>query len=461
MEIKVREMAMNSYTVFASMLLIGYVISTPLSTIDETGGGYQEHEWSPLTTNHNKANIIPNLSVGISSLAAVIDGQIRERQLEISWVSIDGGYLEGDQIILYQYISEVNFCQSAGSAVVEQIVIDAQMANDSWVRLNTGMPHLEAGDLIDERCQHYWAAYVRQNNQIVTCNCLRARPNWMSDMKDKIKDVKLRELYLPGTHDAAAYERYVGLSSENMKTKYAITQDEDLFHQLSFGVRYLDMRIIFLPNASNPDVRFWTHHGSYILRPLVNDTALVREFISRTEEIVIFDIHGGDNLDQEVGVRQELQNLLYEEFGEWMAPSNLTWEATLNDFWSTGKRLVVTCNETNILGTPYFWPAIWHQWGNVNTVEDLETYLTGVMERAADGQLETAWSAMAELTPNSIDVTTDRLGGLRNAADLVNRNVTTWFRERWSEWATIVSLDFFLGSNIVDLAIQENQRRYP
>lgn len=37
MEIKVREMAMNSYTVFASMLLIGYVISTPLSTIDETG----------------------------------------------------------------------------------------------------------------------------------------------------------------------------------------------------------------------------------------------------------------------------------------------------------------------------------------------------------------------------------------------------------------------------------------
>lgn len=387
------------------------------------GGGYQAQEWSPLTTNHNKATIIPNLSVGIASLAAVIDGQVQERQLEISWFSIDGGYLEGDRIVLYQYIFEANFCQAAGSAVVEQVVMDAQKANASWVRLNTGMPHLEAGDLIDERCQHYWAAYIRQDGRIVSCNCLRARPNWMSDMKEKIKDVKLRELYLPGTHDAAAYERYAGLSSDNINTKYAITQDEDLFHQLSFGVRFLDMRIIFMPNMQNSDVRFWTHHGSYILRPLVNDTALVREFISRTDEIVIFDIHGGDNLDQEPGVRQELQNLLYAEFGEWMAPTNLTWEATLNDFWSTGKRLVVSCNETNILGTPYFWPAIWHQWGNVNTVENLETYLTGVMERAADAQLETAWSAMAELTPNTLDVTTDRLGGLRNAADLVNRDI--------------------------------------
>ena len=105
---------------------------------------------------------------------------------------------------------------------------------------------------------------------------------------------------------------------EKFKSKlpYYNNQDEDLFHQLSFGVRYLDMRIIFSPNLQNSDVRFFTHHGSYILRPLVNDTALVREFISRTEEIVIFDIHGVDNLDQEPGAHQELQDLLYQEFGQ-------------------------------------------------------------------------------------------------------------------------------------------------
>jgi hypothetical protein len=193
------------------------------------------------------------------------------------------------------------------------------------------------------------------------------------------------------------------------------------------------MRIIFSPNLPNgTDVRFYTHHGSYILRPLVNDTALVREFISRTEEIIIFDIHGVDNLDQEPGAHQELQDLLYQEFSQWMAPANMTWEATLNDFWSSGKRLIVTYNDPNHVGAPYFWPAVKHQWGDVNTVEDLESYLTGVMEDAAQGQFELAcrgipiancrpWSAMSELTPNSLDVMTDRLDGLRNAADLVNR----------------------------------------
>lgn len=354
----------------------------------------------------------------MSSLARVVNGQIEERQLEISWTSIDGGYQDGDQLILYQYVTETGFCQSAGSAVVERVAIDAQMANASWTRLDTGMPHWVAGDLIDERCQYYWVAYARQDGQLVSCNCLRARPHWMSDLKDRIKDAKLRELFLSGTHDAAAYERYAGLSSDNISTKYAITQDEDLFHQLSFGVRYLDMRIIFQPLN---EVRFWTHHGSYILRPLLNDTALVREFLSRTDEIVIFDIHGVDNLTEESSAHQELQDLLYEEFEPWMAPANMTWNATLNDFWTADKRLVVTYNDPNQVNTTHFWPAVDHQWGNVNAVEDLETYLTGVMVRAGLGRLEYAWSSMAELTPNSFDVMTDSLDGLRNAADLVNR----------------------------------------
>lgn len=43
----------------------------------------------------------------------------------------------------------------------------------------------------------------------------------------------------------------------------------------------------------------------------------------------------------------------------------------------------------------------------------------------------------------------------------ISGNVTVWFRDRWSSVATIVASDFFLGTNIVDLAILENQRRYP
>lgn len=329
--------------------------------------------------------------------------------------------------MLYEYVTEAMFCQPEASTAVETVAIDAEMANASWTRLTSSMPYFEHDNLIDERCQHFWAAYVRQDGRAAACNCLRARPHWMSDMKDRIYYGLLRDVYLPGAHDAAAYERYHGLASDNLATKYAITQNEDLFAQLSFGVRYLDMRIIFRPDNEH---RFWTHHGSYILRPLTNDTALVREFISHTDEIVIFDIHGLDNMDAEPDTRRthkELQQLLIAEFGDYMAPQNLTWEASLSDFWSTGKRLIVTYKSLHEANSPLLWPAVQHQWGNVQTLDDLEVYLESVMAKAAHDMLRFAWSSMVELTPTAEDVAVDRFDGLRNAADTVNRDYNTIF----------------------------------
>jgi hypothetical protein len=121
---------------------------------------------------------------------------------------------------------------------------------------------------------------------------------------------------------------------------------------------------------------------------------------------------------------QELQALLYNEFSPWMAPQNLTWNVTLGQLWAMNKRLIVTySDEANQDGVPYLWPAVKHQWGNVNQIEELQIYLQGVMDTASQGSLEFAWSAMAELTPSTSDVITDSLGGLRNAADAVNRNI--------------------------------------
>lgn len=126
-------------------------------------------------------------------------------------------------------------------------------------------------------------------------------------------------------------------------------------------------------------------------------------------------------MDSDPNAHTELHDLLYSELGQWMAPQNLTWEATLNDFWAIDKRLIVTYNDPAGNSVSFLWQAIAHQWGNVNTVDNLHTYLQSVMNNAAQGNLEIAWSAMAELTPSTGDVVTDDLNGLRGAADLVNR----------------------------------------
>jgi hypothetical protein len=65
-----------------------------------------------------------------------------------------------------------------------------------------------------------------------------------------------------------------------------------------------------------------------------------------------------------------------------------------------------------------------------------------------------AWSAMAELTPTSFDVISDRYGGLRPMADMVNRNVTSWYLGPWGETVNIVAVDFFRGTDIVKVAME-------
>lgn len=63
---------------------------------------------------------------------------------------------------------------------------------------------------------------------------------------------------------------------------------------------------------------------------------------------------------------------------------------------------------------------------------------------------------MAELTPKAWNIIVDDLGGLRKMAQMVNRNVTIWFRGNWGKSVNIVATDFFKGTGIVDAAIEWN-----
>lgn len=66
---------------------------------------------------------------------------------------------------------------------------------------------------------------------------------------------------------------------------------------------------------------------------------------------------------------------------------------------------------------------------------------------------------MAELTPTSLDFFTNNT--LRGMAQSVNHNLGIWFNDRknWTRNANIVATDFFLGNNLIDIAIRENLLR--
>lgn len=67
---------------------------------------------------------------------------------------------------------------------------------------------------------------------------------------------------------------------------------------------------------------------------------------------------------------------------------------------------------------------------------------------------------MAEITPKPIDYLSKPRYGLRGFAELVNIPLTYWFhRQKWYSNCMIVSTDFFLGNNLIEMAVEVNRHK--
>jgi hypothetical protein len=71
------------------------------------------------------------------------------------------------------------------------------------------------------------------------------RANWMGDRLGTLGHKSLSQIVIPGSHDAGMYEGSLG-------PWLGITQDQNLYQQLSWGVRYFDLR---------PDANLNIYHG--------------------------------------------------------------------------------------------------------------------------------------------------------------------------------------------------------
>ena len=69
------------------------------------------------------------------------------------------------------------------------------------------------------------------------------------------------------------------------------------------------------------------------------------------------------------------------------------------------------------------------------------------------------WAAMAELTPSTMDVLFRPNDGLRKLQDQVARNVTSWYRDLWWKSTSMVAVDFFHSTDIIDVAIDASLKR--
>jgi hypothetical protein len=156
----------------------------------------------------------------------------------------------------------------------------------------------------------------------------------------------------------------------------------------------------------------------------------------------------------------ELLDLVSRHLSSYMIPLSLGNETTINELLRSGKRLLVgyANKKKNYTRSDLLWPSVQHLWGNVDKLVDLENYFSRVV-CPEGGNITELRSAMAEFTPTKLGILSDKYGGLRKMAKDVNNPVTTWFRDRWWDCANIVATDFFLGNNIIEVAIEANKKR--
>lgn len=130
----------------------------------------------------------------------------------------------------------------------------------------------------------------------------------------------------------------------------------------------------------------------------------------------------------------------------------------MNELIKQNKRVIVgfVGKTEKQVESDLLWPNVQHQWGDKDEVQELLKYFNSTL--CADKR-RVLRSAMAELTPKAEGIISGKYESLRTLAQIVNVNYMNWFNEWFTNCINIVAADYFLGSNVVEIAINANMKR--
>ncbi|XP_063930654.1 PI-PLC X domain-containing protein 1-like isoform X2 [Zophobas morio] len=314
----------------------------------------------------------------------------------------------------------------------------------NWTEDNSN-PDLNAG------CFDYYIASAK-GDKIIHSQCLSIQPTWMSNFGD----LRIGDLMIPGTHNSGAWK-----GAPLLIRNYVLNQDKSIWQQLVYGIRYFDIRVGRYGNTSD---------GLYINHAFIKCTELLPElqsaatFIRKSpKEVIILDFHRFPYPnDFKIQYHNEVVRMIQSVFGDLIYPfyrMTHTRGPKLKEFWLTKQRVVIAHRNKEMSRVATFlWPSVARDWGDVQKVQDLETYVKYVSESAAPGNPMRV--LMAELTPSYVSVLKHVTRNLKDLAVMVNRELSDWVRQNnRSANLNIVATDFFTGNDIINVAIESNFKR--
>lgn len=228
-------------------------------------------------------------------------------------------------------------------------------------------------------CYGYWASLVGPTGERRAQTCIRAYPKWMNDRRTDIGAMRIRDLFLVGSHDSGSYRvAFDPVRNETRVSKYTLTQDDDIMGQLMHGVRYLDIRVGNYRKQNADSKQFWVNHGISRQHPLDEVLQQVRDFVGDTNEIVVFDVQEFPIGFTKLAKHRDLVYYLHSAIGDLMCHPELTWSATLVEIWRSGCNVIVSYDNRLIVEEfpDILFESVQQRWGNVQSLGDLKRSLS-------------------------------------------------------------------------------------
>ena len=288
---------------------------------------------------------------------------------------------------------------------------------------------------------------------VMLCICFKVSAqtyspkSWMHDLSAKIDNKRLREIYIPGTHDSGSW--LLGSSARD--------QDTDFKGQLDAGARFFDLRItINLDTLTYKPETFYLHHGGNSVpeQELIPQLNAIKAFIDNNpSEIVLLDtfpthmcenfgVTGCDGMQQ--SHREKLHKVFVDIFGaEAIASED---EILCKDirYLKDNRKIVVFWGEYGTYPVP------------VNTSGNFRRHYVDVAHGATiDSKLSQIESEMPDKLrqdhdESKLNVMLPNIWGLNvesTAVDFAHPNIKKWLNEwynnpEYKKGINIVAIDF-------------------
>ncbi|ALC43260.1 CG5895 [Drosophila busckii] len=318
------------------------------------------------------------------------------------------------------------------------------------------------------KCLPYYVASYR-GNELLTVDCLKIQPNWLGQLKG-IAELPIKHLFLPGTHASGAFIINYSKTKSLLVKDYLVAQHFDVWSQLVFGIRYLDLSVGFkhLDSSSEAD-NFWLVNENMFINPLVDVLRDVRRFVQRSGELVILDFSSFPiGFYKHPEVYSSLFHLIRQELGDVAYERNVSinehcYERCYMDFKLAERPLLILFptqelphpeNESLLLCNP--WKRFSTSYMNISQTLD---YMRLLFSKKKDSPVQDEGWIFHAISSIEQTLNSHKLQTAKERAALINPKINQWLKGPWGLNANIVALDYFSNTNIIDVVITANTHK--